>query len=80
MYTLAKLIRRGKILENGCYMCRRGAETCNHLLLWCCSLTVLVSCIGLLGLNWIMAGSMREELWAWKAIHNGKHSLRLAPF
>lgn len=33
--TIDKLMRRGKIMVNGCYMCWREAETCNHLLLWC---------------------------------------------
>lgn len=27
--VLDKLIRKGRVLLNGCYMCRRDAETCN---------------------------------------------------
>lgn len=28
------LKHRGKILVNHCYLCKMGAETCNHILLW----------------------------------------------
>lgn len=32
--TINKLMRRGHIMVNGCYLCKEVVESCNHLLLW----------------------------------------------
>lgn len=31
--TIDKLMRRCRIMVNGCYICKRAAPTCNHILL-----------------------------------------------
>lgn len=62
--TIDKLIKRGKILVNRCYLCKMTAEPCSHILLWCrfvYNLWRLVYC--LLWINWVMAGSVKDELW-----------------
>lgn len=33
--TIDKLMRRGKITVNGCYICKMKSESCNHILFWC---------------------------------------------
>lgn len=33
--TTDNLMRRGRVMVNVCYSCKRATETCNHLLLWC---------------------------------------------
>lgn len=43
---LDKLMRKGKILVNGCYLCKQDAESCNHALWW--SLFVSALLFGLL--------------------------------
>lgn len=56
-------------MVNGCCMCKCQAETCSHLLLFCSVVQHIWSMIfGLLGVNWIMTGSIREEIWAWEEI------------
>lgn len=32
--TIDKLMARGKIMVNGCYLYKKVAESCNHILLW----------------------------------------------
>lgn len=57
---LDKLMRKGKILVNGCYLCKQDAESCNHALWW--SLFVSALLFGLLfigselGYCWIREG------------------------
>lgn len=51
------------MLVNGCYLCKRDAESCNHIVLWCpfaCLLWTLS--YSLLGINGLMAGSVRDEI------------------
>lgn len=33
----------------------------------------------MLGVNWVMAGMVKDELWAWKDLVKGKKCLRLIP-
>lgn len=50
---------------NGCFLCKAGEESCDHILLWCPAVYSIWSTVyGLLGLSWVMAGSGSEELWA----------------
>lgn len=73
-------LRWMKILVNGCHLCKRAAETCSHLLLRCLFAHCLWSlAYSLLGLRWVVVGSMGDELWAWKRIQSGKHSGMLIP-
>lgn len=67
--TIDKLRRRDKVLVNAYYLCKRNEETCNHVLLWCPWVYKLwMMVFGWLGISCVMAGSVREELWAWKSI------------
>lgn len=64
--ALDMLKRRGMVLVNRCYLCKRDEESRNHILLWCpvvCNMRSMV--YSLLGICWVMVGSVREELWAW---------------
>lgn len=60
-------LMRGKILVNGCFLYKRKVESCNNILFWCplvCKLWTMT--YGFLRISWVMAGSVREEIWAWK--------------
>lgn len=78
--TLDKLIRREKILANGCYLCTREAKSCvllvqekgkvmvlHTFLVLSCVRLWLLAC-GILGLSLMITRSVREELCAWKCI------------
>lgn len=67
-------------MVNGRYQCERAAETCNHILLWCLVVYDLWTMMyDLLGIKWLIAGSVREELWAWKGLCNKKKLVKLIP-
>lgn len=34
-FTIGQVIRSGRILINGCFLNKRDAKLCNHILLWC---------------------------------------------
>lgn len=77
--TLDKLVRRGNVLVNRYYSCKRDAESCNHIFLWYPFLFQLWNlAYGLLGLNYLVAGLIKEEIGAWKGIH-GEKRLGLIP-
>ncbi|XP_021911993.1 uncharacterized protein LOC110825801 [Carica papaya] len=63
--TIDKFSVRGQILINGCYCCFQAEETCNHLLLWC-PMPYNLWCMvhGLLGIEWVIAGSVGMEICA----------------
>lgn len=50
---------------NSCYCCLKAEETCNYLLLWCLT-TYSLWCMvyGLLGIDWVIVGSVQGEIWA----------------
>lgn len=61
------MLKRSKILVNRCSLCKKGAETCNHILLWCLVVYIIWTMVyGLLGLNEVIVGSVKEEIWAWQ--------------
>lgn len=67
--TIDKLMRRGLTIVNRCYLCKEAVESCNHILLWCpvaYSLWHLV--YGLMDINWVIAGRVKDELWVWDEI------------
>lgn len=78
--TVDKLMRRGHITVNGCYLCKEAAESCNHLLLWC-PLTNIVwyMVYGSLGINWVIGGFVKNELWAWNGIWKKSKIVNLIP-
>lgn len=63
--TTDKLRARGLIIVNGCLLCLNAEESCNHLLLWC-HIAYRLWCMiySLLGIEWVVAGSVRDEIWA----------------
>lgn len=53
--TIDNFMKIGRVMVNGCYMCKQEAESCNYLLLWC--LTVYnnrTMMYGLLGVCWVV--------------------------
>lgn len=75
-----KLIRRGGIWVNRCYLCKQDAESCNHILLRCpIAYSLWFMVYGLLGINWVIAGTLREELWAWGNVCKQKKHANLIP-
>lgn len=70
------------MLVNGCCLCKKEAEMCDHLLLHCPAVHELwCSIFRLIGVNWVMSGLVREELGAWAGLGKGKKKLvNLIPF
>lgn len=80
MLTLDNLMRRGRILVDRCFLCKCNAESCNHILLWCLFSFNLWSIVySLFGVNWVIAGSINNELWAWEGFALNNHVTRLIP-
>lgn len=56
-------------MMNSCFLCKRDAETCNHVLLWCPFVYKLWTMVyGLLGISQMMAEQVRNEIWVWRGI------------
>lgn len=67
--TLDNLMKRGFHLANRCTLCKVSSETCRHLLLWCPITYGLWNDIfSLMGIQWVIAGSVKAELLAWEGI------------
>ncbi|GFY81333.1 hypothetical protein Acr_01g0011420 [Actinidia rufa] len=63
--TIDNLWRRRMLVTNSCYMCKRNAETTDHLLIHCVSACELWSLVfSIFGVQWVMPRSVRE-LFAW---------------
>lgn len=79
--TIDTLMKKGKEGVNRCYLCKKAAETCNHLLLWCpvaCSLWSMV--YGLFGISCVIVGSVKDEIWAWGSLCKKKKITKIIPF
>lgn len=60
-------MRRDCIGVNRCYLCKQAAESCSHLLEWWLMTSNLWSIVyNLIRISWIIAGSVKEEIWAWE--------------
>lgn len=71
-----KLKKRGKIMVNRCFICRRAEESCNHIVLCCLFVYKFwTTMYGLLRINWEMANTVQDEIWALKGISSGKKHL-----
>lgn len=78
--TLDKLQKRGLVLANGCFICRKAEETCCHLLLRCPVVYELWCIIySLLGIHWVSTGSVLAEVRAWRGIHSTKNIVKIIP-
>lgn len=54
-------------MVNRCY--KKAVESCNYILLWCPVAYELWTIVySLLRTNWVMSGSVKEELWTWKGL------------
>lgn len=80
--TVDNLMRRDMVMVNRCFLCKKELETCCHLLLHCSTVQELWHMIfGLIGISWVVAGSVREEVGAWSGLGLRKKKLtRLIPF
>lgn len=68
---------------SGYYLCNRTVEFVKHLLLWFLffpplSLYQHWSLVySLLGVKWLVAGSIKEDIWAWRGIHGLSYNRHL---
>lgn len=54
---------------NTCYLCKGMEENCNHLLLWCPVVyKPWTTVYSTLGISWVPADSVRDEIWVWKGL------------
>ena len=57
---------RGRPLANRCYVCCCNAESVDHLLLFCpIAHSLWMYMLRLLGINWVMPGSVKDLLFCW---------------
>ena len=72
--TLDNLMLRGCPLANRCYLCCCNAESMDHLLLFCLiAHSLWMYMLWLVGIDWVMLGSVEDLLLCW--FHwLGKHS------
>lgn len=76
--TIDKLKRRGNTFMSGCFLCKRAEENSNHILLWCLVAYSLWTMVyGILGINWVIAGNVKNELWAWEGLSRGRKIVKL---
>lgn len=51
-------------MVNSCFICKKETESCNHILLqYPLVYKLWTLAYSLLGINWVMDGSVREEIW-----------------
>lgn len=73
-------MKRDRILVNKCFLCKGDTESCNHIFLWCPFSVKLWSLVySLMGLNWVMAGFVSKELFAWEGLSPNSPVARLIP-
>lgn len=64
--TIDKLKKRVLVLVNGCFLCLKDEDSCNHLVLSCSITFEMWSLVyRALGIDWVMARTVRDELWVW---------------
>lgn len=73
-----KLMRRGILRVNRRFLCKRQAESYNHILLRCPMVyNIWLVVYNLLGINWVIVGSISEELCARASLCKKKSYLLL---
>jgi hypothetical protein len=81
--TLDNLRKRGLIVVEWCYMCKRSGESINHLLLHCEVARTLWSVLfSLFGVKWVMNERVLDLLACWKGQRGNKMVMgvwRMAP-
>ena len=64
--TIDNLRKRRIVVTEWCYMCKRNAETADHLLIHCDAASELWSLVfSIFGVQWVMPGSVRELFACW---------------
>ena len=67
--TIDNLRKRRIILTEWCYMCKRNAESTDHLLLHCKLASELWSLVfSIFGVEWVMPGSVRNLFACWNQV------------
>lgn len=66
-------------MVNACYFCKME-ETCNYGLFWCSVVYKLWTMVySLLGISWVVSGSVRDEIWAWKGLAGRRKQAEIIP-
>lgn len=74
--TLDKLESRGQVLVNRCFLCKKAEEACKHLLLWCpVAYEFWTMIYGLMGIHWVIADFVSDEVWAWDGLTRKRNTL-----
>lgn len=65
-------------MVNWCYLCKKAAESCNHILLLCPLAYELWTIVyALTEINWVMVGTIKDETWVWEGICNKREFVKL---
>lgn len=65
-------------MVNRCVLCKMHEESCNHILLWCpIVFNIWTMVYNLIGINWVMGGSIKDELCVWAGLCEKKRYLLL---
>lgn len=61
-------------MVNGCFLCIKVKESCNHIFLWCpLAYKLWIIVCGLLGISWVIASTVMDKIRAYKGISGGKN-------
>lgn len=59
-------------------MCKKATESYNHIIFWCPVVyNIWTMVYKLLRINWVIAGIIRDELWAWDEIFTKNKFVKL---
>ena len=64
--TLDQLRKRGIPLANKCPLCKREEENLDHLLLRCAMVQDLWALFAIVGISWVLPGSVKEMMAGWR--------------
>ena len=82
--TIDNLRRRRMIVTEWCYMCKKNAETSDHLLIHCDFATELWNFVlSIFGVQWVMPSSVKDLFACWNQECRGERQQipwRIAPF
>lgn len=67
-------------MVNGYFLRKRKVEPCNHILLWCPVVYKLRTIVyKLLGIRWVIAAWLKNEIWAWEGISKRRKIVNCIP-
>ena len=71
--TLDHLNRRGRALENRCFLCEEDEDTIEHLLIYCKKAKTLRDLfLSIVGISWVFQRMVLHNLLAWQGTPMGK--------